>query len=295
MPIQIERITAITAALGECPVWDAAQARLWFIDSRKGHIYCIDPQTGASTHYDVPPPAGSFALNDDGNLIVALKEEIVLLDTANGEWRTLARIDVSHPNLRLNDGAAMPDGSFVVGTMHIFRESGETPLGGIYRLNGDATLDKLDGGIGVANGPTVHPVNGRFHIADSAAKTLWSYAMGRDGALTDRREFANTEALGSAPDGCCFDTQGGMWTALVHASAIARFDGQGRMTDRIDLPLAHPASLCFGGPQLDDLYVTSITDSGRLRANGELDGALLRVRGAGYRGAPRFTCRIRAD
>ncbi|WP_245623910.1 SMP-30/gluconolactonase/LRE family protein [Paraburkholderia nodosa] len=294
MAIEIERITTITAALGECPVWDAAHERLWFIDSRKGRIYCVDPQTGANTHYDVPPPAGSFALNHDGNLIVALKEEIVLLDTATGAWRPLARIEASHPNLRLNDGAAMPDGSFVVGTMHIYREPGETPLGGIYRLQCDSALNKLDGGIGVANGPAVHPSNGRFHIADSASKTIWSYAMAGDGALGERRAFVNTEALGSAPDGCCFDAQGGLWTALVHASAIARFDDQGRMTDRVALPLAHPASLCFGGTRLDDIYVTSITDSGRLRASGELDGALLRVRGAGYRGTPRFACRIRA-
>ncbi|MCX5540437.1 SMP-30/gluconolactonase/LRE family protein [Paraburkholderia sp. CNPSo 3076] len=294
MAIEIERITTITAALGECPVWDAAQASLWFIDSRKGRIYRVDPQTDASTHYDVPPPAGSFALNDDGNLIVALKEAIALLDTASGECRSLAHIEASHPNLRLNDGAAMRDGSFVVGTMHIYRENGEAPLGGIYRLQCDGALVKLDGGIGVANGPAEHPVNGRFHIADSAAKTIWSYVIESDGALGERRAFVNTEALGSAPDGCCFDAQGGLWTALVHASAIARFDEQGRMTDRIDLPLAHPASLCFGGPLLDDIYVTSITDSGRLRASGELDGALLRLRGAGYRGAPRFTCRIRA-
>ncbi|SIT38315.1 SGL domain-containing protein [Paraburkholderia ribeironis] len=293
MAIEIERITTITAALGECPVWDAANQRLWFVDCRRGRIYRVDPQSGTSAHCDVPAPAGSFALNDDGRLIVALKEEIALVDPESGALRQLARIEASHPNLRLNDGAAMPDGSFVAGTMHVFREAGEAPLGGLYRLAVDATLTKLDSGIGVANGPVMHPANGRFYVADSAAKTVWSYAVERDGSFADRQVFVNTADQESAPDGCCFDAQGGMWTALVHAGAIARFDPQGRMTDRIALPVAHPASLCFGGPDLGDIFVTSITNSGRLRASGALDGAVLRVRGARYRGAPRFMCRIR--
>jgi sugar lactone lactonase YvrE len=292
MAIEIERITAITAALGECPVWDAADERLWFMDCRMGRIYRIDPHTGTSTYYDVPPPAGSFALNDDGNLIVALKEEIVLLDPESGTLRPLARIEACHPNVRLNDGAAMPDGSFVTGTMHVFRESGDAPLGGLYRLDTRGTLTKVASGIGVVNGPVMHPANGRLYVADSAEKTVWSFAVERDGSLVDRRMFVNTETQASAPDGCCFDIDGGLWTALVHAGAIARFDAQGRMTDRIALPVAHPASLCFGGDGLGDIFVTSITDSGRLRASGPLDGGVLRVHGAGYRGAPRCTCRI---
>jgi sugar lactone lactonase YvrE len=292
MAIEIERMTTITAALGECPVWDAANERLWFMDCRKGRIYRVDPQSGLSTRYEVPPPAGSFALNDDGRLIVALKEEIVLVDPDSGALRPLARIEASHPNLRLNDGAAMPDGSFVTGTMHIFRETGDAPLGGLYRVDTGGTLTKLASGIGVANGPAMHPANGRFYVADSAAKTVWSYAVEPDGSFADRRVFVNTEAQASAPDGCCFDAQGGLWIALVHAGAIARFDAQGRMTERIALPVAHPASLCFGGAELGDIFVTSISDSGRLRATGRLDGAVLRVRGAGYRGAPRNRCRI---
>lgn len=292
MAIEIERITTITAALGECPVWDAATERLWFMDCRKGRIYRVDPRSGSSTHCDVPPPAGSFALNDDGRLIVALKEEVVLVDPESGALRPLARIEASHPNLRLNDGAAMPDGSFVAGTMHVFRDTGDAPLGGLYRLDTNGMLTKLESRIGVVNGPVMHPANGRFYVADSAAKTVWSYAVESDCSFTDRRLFVNTEAQASAPDGCCFDAQGGLWTALVHAGAIARFDAQGRLTECIALPVAHPASLCFGGPDLGEIFVTSISDSGRLRASGPLDGAVLRVRGAGYRGAPRFMCRI---
>jgi sugar lactone lactonase YvrE len=62
---------------------------------------------------------------------------------------------------------------------------------------------------------------------------------------------------------------------------------------RIDLPVTHPASLCFGGEDMTDIFVTSISDSGRLAASGPLDGCLLRLRGVGFVGAARPRCRIR--
>lgn len=292
--MQIERIGALRAALGESPVWDAPRARLWFMDCRRGLVHQVNIATGESVAFAVPAPTGAFALNADGRLVLALKEDITLFDPAAKTLRMLARIDDSHPNLRLNDGTAMPDGSFVVGTMHVFREAGEAPLGGLYRLDDAGQLARLDRGLGVVNGPTPHPAAHRLYVADSEARKIYRYALDADGMLSNREVFVDTQALDSAPDGCCFDSDGGLWTALVHAGAIARFDADGRLTHKIALPVKHPASLCFGGDHLGDLFVTSISDSGRLLAEGQLDGALLRVRDIGFRGAPVPVCRIDA-
>lgn len=292
MAIQISRLGDICTQLGECPQWDAASGRLWLMDCRAGQIIRLDPQTDRRDVFTVPAPAGSFALNADGRLIVALREEVVALDPATGQTRFLARIGDSHPNLRLNDGAAMPDGSFVVGTMHVFRAPDEPPLGGLYRLAPDHGFARIATGIGVTNGPNFNPADGRLYVCDSAARVIWSFAMAADGTLSDKTAFADTAALGSAPDGCCFDAEGGLWTALVHAGALVRLGAGGHVTHRIDLPVAHPASLCFGGDRGDQIFVTTISDSGRLRADGPLDGAVLRVTGAGFVGAPRWQTRI---
>lgn len=282
MTVTIERVGNLSAALGECPRWDGA--RLWLMDCRKGQILTLDAAGLAEVRAEVPPPAGSFALRQKGGMVVALKEEVVLVD-ADGTRRSVGRIDDSHPNLRLNDGVVLPDGSFVVGTMHIFREPGEAPLGGIYRLAPDLSFARIAPAVGVTNGPCVSPLDGRLYLCDSAARVIYSCALTGDG-LTDRRVFASTEHLGSAPDGCCFDREGGLWTALVHAGAVVRFGPGGEVDQRIDLPLKHPAALCFGGSDLRDLYVTSISDSGRLKADGPLDGAVLRITGHGRRGLP---------
>ena len=299
--MHIERFGEPTTALGECPVWH--DGCLWLMDCRAGLVMALAADGTVRHRFAVPAPAGCFAFQADGRIVVALKESIVLLDPdpapeprQPGEppsLRTLARIDVSHPDVRLNDGCALPDGSFVVGTMHVGRAPGEAPRGGLYRLAPDLRLQRIAPALGVANGPGVHPATGRFHIADSAERVIWSFALGEDGALTDRQVFVRTDALDSGPDGCCFDDDGGLWTALVRVGALARFDTAGRLTDRIPLPLAHPTALCFGGPGRDVIYLTSIRDSGRLRADGPLDGAVLAITGSGFRGPARPVCRLR--
>lgn len=291
--MRIERIGTVRAALGECPVWDAAGNRLWMLDCRSGQLLRIDPDSGETRIWELPPPVGSFALNGQDEIIVALEESFALYRLSDGALRTLGRIDDSHPHLRLNDGAPLPDGSFVAGTMHIHRQEGEPPLGGLYRVDPAGRVARIAQGLGVVNGPVMHPDGRHLHVCDSARRQGYRYRMDTQGGLSAPDIYIDTDALGSAPDGCCFDSEGGLWTALVHAAAIARFDADGKLDRRIDLPVAHPASLCFGGPDLSDIFVTTISDSGRLSAKGPLDGALLRIRGAGAAGAPRGQCRIR--
>lgn len=291
--MEIHRLGHLKLALGECPVWHGQQ--LWLMDCRQGLIVALNPDTGeVRARHEVPPPLGSFAFNGDGGdtIVLSLKEEIAALNLRSGNLRSLARIEASSPHLRLNDGTALADGSFVVGTMHGFRAPDEPPLGGLYRLDTGLKLHKLDDGFGVTNGPCVNPLDGRLHVADSAARVIYSYVIGADGTLADKQVFVRTDTHDSGPDGCTFDSDGGLWTALVRIGALARFDMQGRLTHKIDLPVVHPSALCFGGPEMGDLFVTSISDSGRLSASGPMDGGVLKLTGVGFRGTARPVCRM---
>jgi sugar lactone lactonase YvrE len=136
-----------------------------------------------------------------------------------------------------------------------------------------------------------HPVTGALFVADSEARQIHAYSQ-TDQAVWAKRVFVETHSLGSSPDGCCFDDQGGLWTALVRAGQLARFDEQGQVTHLVPVPLTHPSSLCFGGTDRDELFVTSISDSGRLSAQGEFDGHVLCLKGLGFRGSVRPVCEI---
>ncbi|WP_028604375.1 SMP-30/gluconolactonase/LRE family protein [Ottowia thiooxydans] len=289
--MNIQRLGELKTALGECPTW--FEEKLWLMDCRAGLVFALNPDTGAVTaRHEAPAPLGSFAFNQDGAIVLAMKEHIAAMSLPAGELRMLAHIGCSHPNLRLNDGIALPDGSFITGTMHLAREPGEEPLGGLYRLDTQLKLHKVDTGLGITNGPCISPTNGRLYVADSAAHCIYSYLMAADGTLSDKKVFVNTEPYHSSPDGCCFDNEGGLWTALVRAGSLIRFDQSGVPTHQIELPVKHPTALCFGGPDMSDIFITSISDSGRLSASGPMDGGVLKLTGLGFQGMARPLCRF---
>ncbi len=60
----------------------------------------------------------------------------------------------------------------------------------------------------------------------------------------------------------------------------------GSLVEQVDLPVSAVTSCCFGGVNLDELYVTSV---GKMHASDEatgnpLDGSLFRVRGLHTKG-----------
>jgi sugar lactone lactonase YvrE len=99
--------------------------------------------------------------------------------------------------------------------------------------------------------------------------------------------FADTSALGSGPDGATVDAEAHLWVALVMKGQLARFRPDGSLERLLDLPTPHPSCPCFGGAELDTLYVTSLSDTGNtIKTDDPRAGRLLAVYGTGVRGLP---------
>ena len=60
------------------------------------------------------------------------------------------------------------------------------------------------------------------------------------------------------PDGMTSDTAGMLWIALWGGESVTRWNPvTGELLERIYLPARNVSSCTFGGPQLNDLYVTT--------------------------------------
>jgi D-xylonolactonase len=90
----------------------------------------------------------------------------------------------------------------------------------------------------------------------------------------------------------CVDTQGNVWSARWGGSSIVKISPEGKLLDRIELPALRVTSATFGGPELDELYLTSAGAHGPASPSGH-DGAVFRIRGSGARGSVEFRSRIR--
>jgi sugar lactone lactonase YvrE len=91
------------------------------------------------------------------------------------------------------------------------------------------------------------------------------------------------------PDGSCIDAEGFLWNAEYGGHRLTRYAPDGRTDRTIELPVINPTCCCFGGENLDTLYVTSATPAPKpgqeFRA---MDGGLLAL-DVGVRGLPEAT------
>lgn len=287
--MKIARVSTVHCMVGEGPVWDVAEQALYFIDIVGKAVHRYDPGTERTRSWDVGQIIGSMALRERGGAIVALKDGIFTLDLASGTVGPLAAARHLHPRAQMNDGKVDRRGRFVVG-------SGDSdirncqPYGTLYSLHGDGSLHELDRGIAISNGPCWSPDNKTLYFSDSLLYRIYAYDYDIDtGEVANRRVFADTRSLGGIPDGATVDADGLMWMAICEGAKVVVYRPDGAIERTIDMPVKLPASVMFGGPRLDELYVTSI-DPKLLGRESDGGGALFRITGLGARGIaePRY-------
>ena len=88
---------------------------------------------------------------------------------------------------------------------------------------------------------------------------MLAHDLDADGTGTNRRVFARMPK--GNPDGLAVDESGGVWVALGSGGGIARFSARGEVVSILEVPSPFVTSLCFGGADRRDLYVTTMENA----------------------------------
>jgi L-arabinonolactonase len=283
MTTSIEIVGVTRDRLGECPLWDTRDQSLYWIDAKARLVRRL--RNGAYREWATPSDVGSIALTRHGRVVMAVEDGFHIMELGTGATRRLAEVKHKGPSMRMNDGRTDRQGRFVAGSMVVGRHDRD---GAFYRLERDGSATQLFDGIALANATCFSPDGRTMYHADSFSDTVSAadYAPAT-GAVGPRRAAFNTRAHGSAPDGTTVDADGNLWVALVQASKIGCFTPQGDLLRLLDVPTPYPTCPCFGGPNLDVLYVTSIRNSGNLMRSEHPDaGAVFAFHGLGVKGLP---------
>jgi len=286
--MRIEVLVDVKTTLGEGPLWDVEQERLYWIDSFDGRIFRATAAGNEIRCWDVPQKIGSMALRKDGGgAVVSLARGFHLLDFKSGDISLIVDPEPGKINNRLNDGKVDKRGRFVAGSMDTMEEG---PNGALYRLDPDFSLHKLDDGIIVSNGPCWSPDGATFYFADTWTGEIWAYDYDQStGSAANRRTFVKVDrSRGGAADGSTVDAEGCVWNALVYDGRLVRYDPSGRVERVIDMPVKKVTSVMFGGPKLDILFVTSMAKPPlpRFPGDGLLRGSLFAIYDLGLTGLP---------
>lgn len=286
--MRIEIVIDVKTTLGEGPLWDVEQQRLYFIDSFDGRVFRCTADGREVRSWDVPAKIGSIALRKDGNgAICSLANGFHTLDFGTGDCELIVDPEADKPNNRINDGKVDRQGRFVAGSMDTLEEGAN---GALYRLDPDFSLHTLDTGIIVSNGPCWSPDDKTFYFADTWTGEIWAYDYDiSDGSVSNRRTFAKVDTSGGgAADGSTVDAEGFVWNALVYDSKLVRYAPDGSVDRVIDMPVKKVTSVNFGGPDLDILFVTSMAKPPlpRFPGDGVQRGSVFAIHDLGVKGVP---------
>jgi L-arabinonolactonase len=279
--------------LGEGPLWDVAEQRLYWIDTMNSQIFRCTADGREVEQWTVPAPIGSLALRQGGGALLALETGLHLFDFKAGKAEPLGNPEVGKDHVRLNDGKVDSKGRFIVGSLDMAMYSPTPPAqarGNLYRVDTDLSLHVLDTGIGCTNGPCWSPDGRIFYFVDTFAGAIYAYDWDAEtGTPSNRRRFDKGPTLPGLPDGATVDAQGYYWNAFNGTGAgqgdVRRFAPDGSLDRRIELPSLKVTSLIFGGPDLDILYVTTMSMKG-FPEDRPADGGLFAVHGLGICGLP---------
>lgn len=242
------------AELGEGPVWDDRKEVLRWIDIRKGLLYETDPRTATTTDRNLPGSPGCAALTDDGDILLAIGQELVVI-AEDGGLRPVACLPPGSQG-RFNDGKADASGRFWVGTA-----TGEGHFDcALWRHDPGGGFSQQLPGISMSNGIGWSPDGRRLYYVDSVTHRL--DVLDHDpasGAIGGRRGLFSLPE-DHLPDGLCVDAEGGIWLAVWGGACVVHLSPDGAELDRVVLPTPLVTSCAFGGRDYRTLFITTASE-----------------------------------
>lgn len=295
MNFTITALDAPIAALGESPVWCPEEVILYWVDIDGKTIHRHDPATGTHGTRSIAGRPGSIALTSTpGRLLIASEHRLLELDWDTGAVTPFVDLEPASTGNRLNDGCCDSSGRFVVGSMCADTNAGRT-TGTLHRIHHGGQVETLRTHIGVTNGLAFDVTRNRMYFADTPTERVLVFDYETStGALSNQRLFFDYHKYPGKPDGACVDADGCYWSASVYGWALLRITPDGDVDCRIELPIQKPSMPCFGGANLDTLFVTTIGAGGTIPSEPGRDGfepgATLAIEGLGVEGIvePRF-------
>jgi sugar lactone lactonase YvrE len=244
------------------------------------------PGSGELKRWPMPERIGGFAFRRGGTLLVALARGLYHFDPASGELS----LRVASPlpeGVSLHESAVDPTGRFWIGAINeAVSPDNPAPGGGeLFFLDGERLHSVMDG-VSCANGLAFAPDGKALYFSDSLTRRLDRWDLNpQTGRISGRRTLAELAPEEGVIDGSAVDSQGGYWATLVFAGMLRRYLPDGTPDITVKLPFMNPTKPAFGGPGLDTLYITTMSEGEAAGGEPGRDGGLFAFK-PGFTGLP---------
>lgn len=284
--IEVECVSECPSLLGEGPMWSPRDEALYWVDILTPAIHCFNTATRTDTETKLGSMVSLAIPKATGGLLVATPGGLMTYDVDSKRLQAFCHPESDRPGNRYNDGKCDRMGRLWVGTLDIGTAANR---GNLFKVEADGSWKKMDSGLTVANGMGWSPDNRHMYFTDSMRRTIYRYDFDlRLGEIANRQPFITLDPNDGTPDGLTVDADGCIWVAVWDAWRVSRYSPEGKEIMRIKMPVPRPTSCCFGGENLDTLYITSasVRLNSEVLAAAPLSGSLFAIRVPGVRGLP---------
>ena len=236
--------------LAEGPVWDDETQHLYWVDISAPALH-RRAADGTKTSWQLPTEIGCAVLRAGGGAMVGLRSGLHSLDLSSGEV-TFYADEQRPPTTRYNDGKCDPRGRLWIGTLD---DEGQ-PRACLYRVDVNGAMSTVRNDVMCSNGIDWSPDGTTMYWVDSRTHTIFAFDYDAEtGEITNERTFFSDQI--GMPDGLTVDADGMVWCAWWDGWRVTCISPGGRVMQTIDLPVARPTSVVFGGAGFTTLFVTS--------------------------------------
>ena len=256
-----KKLISMSAVLGEGPLWNASEKRLFYVDIERHSILCYREEGGLLSR-TVPDRVGCIVPAGKGKLVAGVTDRLVLADPETGEKRELVRLDLP-AGIRFNDGKCDARGRLWIGTMAVDQSAPYAKTcGALYRIEAGRKPVKVLDGMAIPNGLAWSADNRTFYHIDTASGAVRAYPFDLEsGTLGEGKAVVTIPKGEGGPDGMCIDAEGMLWIAVWGGRKVVRCNpATGERLAEVAVDALNVSCCCFGGENLDTLYITTARD-----------------------------------
>jgi sugar lactone lactonase YvrE len=256
LDVEVREILRTGCTLGEGALWDAERKLVWFVDIKQHHLWHYDPATGANVRATAPDQIGWALPAENGLLLCGLKEGLWTFDPETQQFTRLRDVPGEPASNRNNDACSDPRGRVWLGTM----DDGEKDDTGRFYLFDRGTVTPMGPDhVSITNGPAVNREGTKVYFTDTLGQKIMVGNINDDGSVGEIFPFTDVSKYfpDAYPDGPVCDAEGYLWSGLYGGDHVARFAPDGTLDMSVPMPTSNLTKLCFGGPDMKTVYVTS--------------------------------------
>ena len=251
----------IDCIIGEGPVWDERDQTLYFIDILGRSMHRFDgSRVERLLQFD--QSIGFAVLRENGGVVAGLQDGFYFADPLTGKFENVGDPEPGRAEGRFNDGKVDPAGRVWGGTMPTSLDTGYGEAGpdsGLYCMDENRSIKTMLTGVIQGNGLAWSADTKKFYFIDTQRHCVQEFDYDiSENVLSGGRVCVEVPASEGIPDGMTIDDDGKLWVALWGGRRVVRFDpATGSAVGQVELPALNVTSCCFGGKNLDELYITT--------------------------------------